>query len=551
MTPGRRAGAVAVAWFTLAGVAALYAGPALGTVRLGGISLLWGYGLALGPLLAGFAVAWLGAPGPAGLAAWIGPALLLTLGGAVHRGGAEAPTLVLLAVLAPAFAAAVGAAPPGSDPLVGTMALAAGLLLGWAGVATGVDLARALGGPGWLGGLLALALAGAAAPLLPERTRARLAAVGVVGLALPVAAVSVRLGVPPWRAWMETASRPVVVFSPSSPAVDPGLDISEPVVLRVSEPHRVTAAHDGSWRVREHDGERPIVREWALRAGQALVLRPGDELELPPGARVRFEAGRRVPGAPPSGVAWADATTRRGLGAVMAVLGAALALTGGAALLTDPRSRGGALGGALVVLAAWVPALWGIATARAAPELGLGAPPLAPLVRLPVALAGAPHGHLWLGALLLGLAALWAACAGALGARLESWLGAGPRAARLARAAAAVAVAALLGVLARPTHPGETLLLGAGLAATVCAPGLVGDAGRARRLGTVAALVAYAGAVAAAGDAGSWGSAVPAAPLGVLVGVGTTVALRPSRSAARGGRSPRPWVAPEGRPLRE
>ena len=55
----------------------------------------------------------------------------------------------------------------------------------------------------------------------------------------------------------------------------------------------------------ERDAMRVVVREWRLGAGDALTVRPGDQLTVDPGARVRFEAGRRVPGAPPSGMAWA------------------------------------------------------------------------------------------------------------------------------------------------------------------------------------------------------------------------------------------------------
>lgn len=555
MTERRRAGAVAVGWLVLAGAAALHAVPALGTVRLVGVGLLWAYGLAVGPLLAGLAVAWAGALRPPSVAAWISPALILALGSAVHHGGTDAPTLVLLAALAPVLAATRGAAPPPPDPVVGTVAVAAVLLVAWAGVATAADVARALGGPAWLGGLVALALAGAAWRFLPERLCARALTAGVGVLALAVAVMSALCGLPPWRAWLQAASRPSVVLSPSSPAVDPGLEISEPVVLRVGEPHRVTAPREARWRVREHDGERRIEREWQLRPGQALVLRPGDELELPVGSRVRFEAGRRVPGGPPTGVAWADRVTRHGLVAALAVGGAALALAGGVALLTDPASRGGfwarALSGGLVPVVAWLAAAWGVTSALVAPELGLGAPPSAPLVRLPVTLASAPWDRALRGALLLALGGLWAASARALGARLEGWLGAGTPGARGARMAAAAAVATLLGFLGAPASPGELLLLGSGLAATVCAPALVGNGGRAHRSGSVAALAVYAGAVAATGEGWSWGSATLATPLGVLAGVGVTAALRPRRFATRGPRAGRQLVAPGEHPLRE
>ena len=118
-------------------------------------------------------------------------------------------------------------------------------------------------------------------------------------------------GVTPWAAWRDVASRPALSFGATSPATVEGRAIGRPTTLAFDEPHRVTAARPGVYRV--IDGSRR--HEWRLRAGDSLELRPGDRLALEAGARVRFEAGKRVPTAPVSGIAWADPPERATWGA--------------------------------------------------------------------------------------------------------------------------------------------------------------------------------------------------------------------------------------------
>src|SRR5207245_659515 len=95
-------------------------------------------------------------------------------------------------------------------------------------------------------------------------------------------------------------SRPWWRSSPSSSA--------RPIALDFTEGHRVTALSPATYRVVEPGR----FREWQLRPGETLSLRAGDRLVLDAGARLRFEAGKRIPGAPASGVVWADPPERGG-----------------------------------------------------------------------------------------------------------------------------------------------------------------------------------------------------------------------------------------------
>ena len=79
MTHARRAGLATVLALAAGGLA-LAALPQAATVRLGGVALLWWYGLLWAPLAAAAAVVPVVTqrPGPAA-ALWVGPALLLPM----------------------------------------------------------------------------------------------------------------------------------------------------------------------------------------------------------------------------------------------------------------------------------------------------------------------------------------------------------------------------------------------------------------------------------------------------------------------------------------
>src|SRR5207245_2066483 len=125
------------------------------------------------------------------------------------------------------------------------------------------------------------------------------------------------------------ASRPVVAFDESSVWVTQGRTLSTPTSVTLTEAQRMTATSIAMWRVVPGDeGDRSAL-EWRLVPGDSLALRSGDQVLLPAGAGVRFESGRRVPGAPISGVAWADATASSALDGLLAAAGAVVTLVGG------------------------------------------------------------------------------------------------------------------------------------------------------------------------------------------------------------------------------
>jgi hypothetical protein len=131
----------------------------------------------------------------------------------------------------------------------------------------------------------------------------------LLGLAVPLFLFARGAGMGPLGAWERVASQPAFRFPASSPWVSAGRELRAGRgygVLVFEEEHRITAASPAQLHVRARDGARVSESDWELQAGQSLTLRPGDELTWPPGARLRFEAGKAVPGAPTSGIAWAD-----------------------------------------------------------------------------------------------------------------------------------------------------------------------------------------------------------------------------------------------------
>src|SRR5262249_5340013 len=186
-------------------------------------------------------------------------------------------------------------------------------------------------------------------------------------------------GAGPLGAWERIASRTAFRFPPDSQWVAPGRDAGlvrgrGPLVL--DDEQRITAPAGGVLRARSAGASRPVETEWALAPGQSVVLHSGDRLDpraLPP--RVSFEAGKRVPGAPPSGMAWAagrrvDWWSRAGLGVTL-VLGAFALLRAGATEAPG-RSSIALLGGGLVAALLWAHG-WASYALLAAPDLLLGA----------------------------------------------------------------------------------------------------------------------------------------------------------------------------------
>jgi len=452
----------------------------------------------------------------AAAAPWLQPALVVALAFRVAAGAPDAPWLALAALVAPLVALLADARPPARNPVTAVVAAVTVTLVLAADLLVVADAATLLGAPRWQGAALA-ALAALALAAWPRARRLSppALAVAAVALLLGPAAVALALGAP-WTAWHRSGARPALTFSERSPWVLGGERFARATTLRFAEGQRVVTLAAGVYRVVERDAATPTVREWRLTAGDALTLRPGDELSVEAGAHVRFEAGRRVPGAPASGVEWADAPAR-GPRLLPVALGALVTMLGGALALVPPARRGrAAAAGPLVLLAATTAALaWGV-YAAGVPDLVLGGALPAPLLRLPTAAlgarAGVPLALLTGGALLL----LLAAAAVALRERLAAAASAAPELwAGIVVAATAIAV--------WPIDPWRVLTLALGLAAAGWAPARLATSPVGALAGPIVggvAFVALAALPALAPGAPAWLEALARYPALVALPLG-------------------------------
>ena len=451
------------------------------------------------------------------VAAWLQPVLVVALAFRVTAGEADAPWLALAALIAPLIALLAPGRAPAVNPVTGAVAAVTVTLLLAADFLVAGDAATLLGAPRWQGVALAALPAVVIAAWPPARrlSPGALAAAAVLLLVAP-AAVALAAGGAPWAAWHRNGLRPSLTFSEQSPWVLGGERFARAATLRFSEGQRVVALTSGLYRVVERDAARPTVREWRLTAGEALTLRPGDELTVEAGARLRFEAGRRVPGAPASGVEWADAPAR-GPRLLPAALGGLVTLLGGALALVPAARRGrAAAAGPLVLLASVTAALaWGV-YAAAAPDLALAGALPGPLLRLPAlalgARAGAPLALLTGLALIAMLAtaavALRERLAAATSSALELWI-------------AAVVVATALAVA--PFEPWRVLTLALGLAGAAWAPARLAASPAGALAGPIVggvAFVALAALPALAPGAPVWLDAVTRYPALVALPLG-------------------------------
>lgn len=371
------------------------------------------------------------------VAGWLGPAIWLTLPALLLAQGPGGLWPGLLVVLAPLLGLSLRARGTEPDetrapvPLVhvATFFLAVAVLI-WAGLVVAGDVAARLGEPRWhgiglaaAGGLLLTAWRGA------ERVVPALLGVTALGVAIPLVVVSAATGLSPLSAWRAAAERPALVFPVTSRWVTEGRDLrlaqgTRP--LAFEEAHRLTATGDAMVRVRVRDGAHTADREVALTAGQSVLLRPGDRLEPTTGVRLRFEGGRRVPGAPPSGVSWAAGAPPDTIRALAALGMAVTVLGGGVALfgppLTERPSRGQtALVGGALVGAFWLLQAWAVYAALAAPEVFMGGVTPDRLVDVPaLVLASHPTAVRLQGLLVLAVGAGFLASTVALRARLSA-----------------------------------------------------------------------------------------------------------------------------------
>jgi hypothetical protein len=402
----------------------------------------------------------------AAAAVWLQPVLLATLALRVAAGDADAPWLALGALIAPLVAVlAPVRRRSGSNPVAAVATAAAVTLILAADLVVAADAAALLGAAPWLGVTAAATLVLVVA-LLPG---ARLVSTPVLAVAagallLPLVSVALTTGTAPWTAWSRSGLRPSLTFPETSGWVREGERFARPARLTFAEGQRVTTLTAGVYRVIERDAAEPTVREWRLAAGETLTLRPGDELSVEAGARLRFEAGRRVPGAPASGIAWADAPARSP-SMLPAAFGALATLVGGAlALVPAPRRGPLAAAGPLVLLSATAAAVgWGVYAAATAPDLALGGSLLAPVLWLPLRALGPRTGAPLAVLALVALLALLLTAAVALRGRLADAAGRQPT-------LWAVTVGLAAALTAAPLDPWRLLTLGLGLAAAACTP---------------------------------------------------------------------------------
>jgi len=359
---------------------------------------------------------------------WLGPVLVLGVAAHLYAGAPEGLLLVVLVVLSPCVALLGRRAARAAEASLVTVLLtllAAGLLL-CAGLSLIGDTAGVLGAARWRGIAIAAGCAFALTIWPPAGRWWPWLAPGALLVAwLVLAAVAHASGLGPIAAWSRVASRPAFSFEATSPWVRSGGTFPEAGVLVFAEPHTIRAGSPGVFGVIVGDGGTTSVQEWRPQRGGTLTLRPGDHLSYPAGARLIFENGKRVPGAPRSGIAWADPTADVSRAVeLVRFLGLALTfLAGGFPLLrpSAPRTRVGAAVALALALAAtgWAEG-WAVYAGWAAPDLFLGTVRAGALVALPSLAVDGQGGRRLGGVLLVAVIALFIAGAAALRERIAA-----------------------------------------------------------------------------------------------------------------------------------
>jgi hypothetical protein len=333
------------------------------------------------------------------LAVWLTPAVLLAVPAALAGRGADGLWLGLTVALVPLITLGLGAERGAAGPLdvrgdggtlfpVVTLLIAVGVLL-WANVGLAGDLAVWLGAPRWQG-IVVTAVSGwlltAWRPL--RRTAPLLLAIALVAAVVPLLQIGWALGLGPITVWDRVATQSSFRFPPSSPWVTVGRDLGAVrggVPLVFEEVHRLAAPAGGVLRARTLDGGRLAEIEWTLAPGQAVTLRAGDELTRSASLRLRFEADKRVPGAPASGIAWAEDRPRRWLervGLFLTLLVGSVALLRVGLTVRLSRDGVGFVAGGLLVAFIWAQA-WAVYSMLQAPDVLLGGVTLERLLELP------------------------------------------------------------------------------------------------------------------------------------------------------------------------
>ncbi|HXA97221.1 MAG TPA: hypothetical protein VN323_16785 [Candidatus Dormibacteraeota bacterium] len=334
------------------------------------------------------------------LAVWLTPAVVLALPAALAARGPDGLWLGLVLAFTPLMTLGLASTYPettssgsrggGGEPLfpVVTLLITVGVLL-WANIVLAGDAAAWLGARRWQG-IVVVAVTGwlltTWRPL--RRTAPALLAVALVAAIVPLAQLGWTTGLGPLAAWDRVATQPAFRFPPSSRWVTAGRDLAaarggKPLVFE--EVHRLTAPAGGLLRARTLDGSRLAEIEWSLTPGQTVTLRAGDELVRGSAVRLRFESDKRVPGAPSSGMTWAEDRPRRWLDRVgllvTLVAGAAALLRAGLTVRLSRRGFAVVAGGLLITLV-WAQG-WAIYSTLQAPDLFLGGVTLERLLELP------------------------------------------------------------------------------------------------------------------------------------------------------------------------
>jgi hypothetical protein len=485
------------------------------------------------------------------LAVWLTPAAWLSLPALVLESGPDGLWMGLLLLVGPLLALAVtgGRTPslPSRSELFPVVALLLVVaLLFWANLVLAGDVAAWLGSPRWHG--IALA-AGGAWLLLVWRRAGRLIPLLLLaagaGLVAPLLTVAHETGLGPLAAWERVASLPSFRLPPSSPWVNPGQELRSgrgPGSLLFEEEHRVTAAGPAQLHVRAVDGARVSESDWDLRPGESLTLRPGDELRWPSGARLRLEVGKSVPGAPSSGIEWADGRrgdSSRRWGLLLTVAGGALTLLGYGAAGRASRAEMVATATALVGIFGWG-VVWAVYCALGAPDLFLGGVAVERLVR-PPSLGWAAGAERVMPA-LLPLAGLLSFLASSVALRERigalDVTGGGEIGHDLGLWSAIIGAAALASFW--PVEPWLLMVVALGLAASTLAPAVLwppsSEQGRWATAAGLVGLVIFA-AVALAGQwtrgAESW-VGLPLAYPAVVAAPGAALVLRLARRPRKG-----------------
>jgi hypothetical protein len=241
------------------------------------------------------------------------------------------------------------------------------------------------------------------------------------------------------------------------------------------------------------DGGRVREGKRMANPGQPIVLRPGDRLVADTAIPLRFEGGKRIPGAPLSGIDWADRPLRPRLAALLSFLGLGATLVGGAAALVTMSGRpaiasrsGASLAGLLLLVILFWGECWAVYAAAFTPELFLGGVRAPALIEMPALIFSGSRWSRWLS---------WAVVAGLL-----SWLLASAASLRGSIASRGTAFWVGLVVAAGalslwPLAPWRLALASLGLGASTLAPlalaGAQASHSRAAGVALVTGLVLY------------------------------------------------------------